>query len=305
MAEPTTGTRPPWAGLSLESLSLVVAWRVGARLRCGSVPLTVAVADELRAVCGATLQRLNTLAARPWHPDAANEPDEFFSASVAQLGEDSEVLMIARKQEFDVLSANQLPRYNFLYYMLVVGPLNRRVSFIRKYNVRRGLRQRLVTVFNETLDKVTGPLFTFDDLIDVVIDPVNGVAILGLGAFEMLFRSSPEMIARTPGYVAEIAASLPISSSSMGTLTDAAQRNMSVRRRLQSIVGRGHLTAVSMDTIVEEMKRHEMDVDKFVVDGRLVFDRADARDVVKLLNEDLFRGGLTNQRFEVDRKSPR
>lgn len=294
-----------WSTVGLESLSLIVAWRVGAHLTCASVPITVRVADELRGICRATLDRLDQLDRRPWHPDAANETDEYLSASIAQLGEDSQVLDIVNRTEFDLLRADQLPSYSFLFYMLVVGPVDHRVSFIRKYNVRRGLRQRLVTVFTDMLNKVDSPLFTFDDGMDVVVDPTRGAAILGLSAFELLFRSSPEMLARTPEYVAEIADSLPISAASMQTLVDAAGTNVSINRRLRAIVERGHLQFVSMRQIEDEMKRHGIDPRDFIVDGKLTFDKAQSRDILKLLNEDLFRGGLTNQDFQVDRKSPR
>jgi hypothetical protein len=160
-------------------------------------------------------------------------------------------------------------------------------------------------VFTETLSKIDAPLFTFDNSIDMIIDPSRGAAILGLGAFEMLFRSSPDIIARTPQYVAEIASALPIDSQSMETLTAVANGNNSIRRRLQSIVARGHLSSVSIGHIRSELENYGLEVDRFIVDGKLRFDRADAKDIMKLLNEDLFRGGLSNQAFQVDRKSPR
>jgi hypothetical protein len=53
------------------------------------------------------------------------------------------------------------------------------------------------------------------------------------------------------------------------------------------------------------MRNHGLDPTEFIVDGCLVFDRASVKDILKLLNEDLFRGGLTGQDFQVDRKSAR
>jgi hypothetical protein len=42
-----------------------------------------------------------------------------------------------------------------------------------------------------------------------------------------------------------------------------------------------------------------------IKDGKLVFDDADPTTLLKLHNEDLFRGGLTNEPYIVDRKARR
>lgn len=294
-----------WSDLGLESLALVVAWWSGASLNSARVPLTVAVAEELREICRSILADLDQREERPWHPDALNELDEYLLASIDQLGDDSQVLRMALSDEFDVLSAADLPNRDFLFYALIAGPVSRRVTFIRKYNLRRGLRRRLVTIFGETLSKVDRPIFTFDEKADVVIDPQYGVAIVGLNAFQLLFRTSPEIVARVPEYANEIGVSLPIDDDAKAMLIDLANGNISVLRRLQNIANRGHLRTVPMDRIKDEMRNHGLDPAEFIVDGRLVFDRASVKDVLKLLNEDLFRGGLTDQDFQVDRKSPR
>ncbi|HEX5119305.1 MAG TPA: hypothetical protein VFW65_29290 [Pseudonocardiaceae bacterium] len=286
-------------------MTLIVAWRKGTALESGSVPLTTSVADELRGICRGTLSTLDQLHERQWHPDALNEADEYLVASFEQLGSNSETLRVVQAREFNVLHPATLPAREFLFYALIAGPRSRRVAFIRKYNIRRGLRRKLVAIFDDTLDKIDAPIFTFDDYIDVVVDQSRGVAILGMSAFQLLFRSSPEILARTPEYVANIADSLPMDADAMSTLIDVAQNNLSVQRRLQAIEMRGHLKTVSMNQIKDEMRKHHIDARKFIVNGKLVFDRADVRDIIKLLNEDLFLGGLTNQDFQVDRKSPR
>ncbi|UJW33640.1 hypothetical protein L3Q67_07710 [Saccharothrix sp. AJ9571] len=251
------------------------------------------------------MARVDELEERPWDPDAAAESDEYLLASIEQLGDDSEVLRTVQAEEFDVLNAKNLPDREFLFYAMIAGPKDHRIVFIRKFNLRRGVKNRLITLFGETLGKITDPIFTFDSRADMVLDPRRGLAILGLSAFQMLFRSSPEMVARTPDYVEEIADSLPMSSASIATLVEVALGNMNVNRRLQSIVSRGHLVNVTLDEIRKEMLRHDLDVGKFIVDGKLTFDKADSKEILKLLNEDLFRGGLTNQGYQVDRKSPR
>lgn len=307
MARETSEQWPPdWSQLGLESLSLIVGWRTGStRIATARVPTSGEVAEELRDVCSDTLQLLSNLDHRQWYPDAGQDSHEYLLASLSQLGEDSEVLRAVRETEWDVLGADTLPSRNLLFYALVAGPSNRRITFLRKYNPRRGLKRRLVALFTKDLTKIQDPLFSFDEFVDMVIDPENGVAILNLGAFELLFRSSPEMIAKIPEYVGDIASVLPMHADAMSTLAEIAERNNSVRRRLQAIVARGHLSSVTMSDIRSELSQNDLDPDRFVKNDQLTFDKAEAKDILKLLNEDLFRGGLSNEAFQVERKSPR
>lgn len=46
-----------------------------------------------------------------------------------------------------------------------------------------------------------------------------------------------------------------------------------------------------------------MDVDKVVSNGQLVFDPEERFTIMELLNEDLFRGPLTDELFEAQRKA--
>jgi hypothetical protein len=77
-----------------------------------------------------------------------------------------------------------------------------------------------------------------------------------------------------------------------------------LRRRLQSIVERGHLATVTVADIRREMRKHGMKTADFIKNGKLTFAQADAKLMLLLLNEDLFHGGLTNVPFQADRKRP-
>lgn len=54
----------------------------------------------------------------------------------------------------------------------------------------------------------------------------------------------------------------------------------------------------------EYAREVELDPDKIVVDGQLVFDPSDRFGFLHLLAEDLFTGRLTGETFESQRKSP-
>jgi len=258
-----------WLERELTHLWLVVGWRVGARIECARVPTSTDIADDLREVCADTLDRLSGLEPRRWSREIGPEDDEYLIATMEQVGLDSPLLAALSTADFDVLHPRTLPDRDLLFYTFIVGPPDGRLTFLRKYNPRRGLRNRLVGLFTDTLTRLVDPLFTFDDRIDLVLDLTGGAAILNLGAFEVLFRTSPEMLARTPEYVADIAAALPIDTDAAEALTAAAEANSMLRRRLQAIVERGHLATVTVADIRREMRKHKMKPTDFIKNGKL------------------------------------
>jgi hypothetical protein len=70
-------------------------------------------------------------------------------------------------------------------------------------------------------------------------------------------------------------------------------------------VDRGHLASVGIAEVRAHVAELELDEAEFIEDDELVIDDQDPFKLMYLLNEDLFRGGLTSQGFVSDRKSLR
>lgn len=303
MTEATTDVN--WSTIDLSSLTLIVGWRRGKTIEVRRVDTTEEVADELGAACRSAVESLNLLEQKRWTPEAASEAEEYLFVPNDSLDSNSAIVEALRQQTIPKISAQDVPDLNLLFYAMIVGKPDRRVFFIRKHNPRRGITKRLITFFRGRLEKIDDPLFVFDYDVDLVLDPTAGLAILSLGVYNLFFKNAPEALELIPTKVQSIAAALPMTETSMKYLGDRAVSDTRVRRRLDSIVSRDHLRNVTIDSLREYIEDQGFDPDDYITDNALDIEKADVANVLKILNEDLFTGGLTGESFEASRKSTR
>lgn len=289
------------------NVTLVVARRVGKNLRGNRVSIHSDVAEELRVACTTTLTTFKGRTARVFDPDAFIENDEYLIAADAAVDTDAQTKkLLAQAGGLAFLQANELPRRGFLFYAVLVGSKSDdRSAFIRLYNPRRiASGGRFWTVFGEDLRKLEDPIFVFDPMFDMVLTK-DGIAALNQKPFERIFRDLSVMRGRLPDYVEHITDKLPMADEdALRFLTKCAQ-NSRVANRARSIFERGHLANVTIAEVRAEIKRQKLDEKRLLKDDKLVFDDADPYTLLKLLNEDLFIGGLSRTRYEADRKSAR
>lgn len=222
-----------------------------------------------------------------------------------KLDPESQIVKALSSTRIGELSAKELPSKSLLFYAIAAGSGDDRLIFLRKQNPKTALERRTVTFYSGRLEHFAGTLFIFDDKIDLVFDSKLNLSILSLGVFNLLFKSTPEMLRVIPEQVQGVAALLPMSESTMQFLTARASTDTRMRKRLDAIMDRNHLKNVTIDELRAEVERQGLDPSNFITDGKLDVDKADIADILKILNEDLFVGGLSGERFEVSRKSTR
>ena len=88
-------------------------------------------------------------------------------------------------------------------------------------------------------------------------------------------------------------------------LAERARTDGRLRRRLRSIAERGHLSGVTVERVREHVAAAGLPEDRFLDGDELRYDDANPFELIHLLNEDYFQGGLTDAAFRSDRKSPR
>jgi hypothetical protein len=286
-------------------LALVVAWRSGRRLRYGQVNITGPVAEDLRQQAVRFLAELEGRDARNFAPEGQLEPEEFYAIPIAEVVDAYGILDACRRgAELDLVAADQLRRRALVFYAVVIGVADDAVVFISKSNPARLAQQGfLFTSLREALTKISDPVFLFNPAFELAAFS-EGVAVLDDQAFALLFRDTPQLRETVVRWIEEVAELLPMDDDDRAGLVARAQRDSRLQRRLRAISERGHLRAVSIDDILEELKRHDLPVERFVQDDRLSWEEADTSTLLKILNEDLFMGGLSGQRFWADRKSP-
>jgi ribosome-interacting GTPase 1 len=98
---------------------------------------------------------------------------------------------------------------------------------------------------------------------------------------------------------------VPMSKDSMALLEKRLRGSQVLRRKVQSIQRRGHLVGVTVPEIRKALKRFEFDHAKVLVKGEIALTDDNVIAVVQMLNEDLFEGHFSDERFAAGRKSIR
>jgi hypothetical protein len=155
----------------------------------------------------------------------------------------------------------------------------------------------------DTLKRMDADPWQIHPYFDLVVS-ADGAYVLRLEALDQLLGDSQILVEHVDGWVAAIATSLPIAEGQADTLIDRCKSSSRLRNRLRAINSRGHLTRVTIDKVEEHAKRMQLEPADFIKDDELVVSDANADQLLKLLNEDLFTGGLTGDPFVTDGKEP-
>ncbi len=279
-------------------------WRSGQHIETGRIDISNGLSDTLRAIADKHQQELMVRSSRPYSPEIDIVPhDEYASATTRELdGDDPTLALLHEAGLLDATDARRLPRRSLLYYAIVFPGV---AAFVRKTNPYLSAnRGRIFTRLANTLVEVEEPLFAFDRTVDFVITP-DAIYISSLNAFEYLFKDDAYITRNIPIWIGAITSSLDVAAGGVDVLEKHCRSNTRLRRRLESIAARHHLAKVTATQLRKEMTRLALDPTKLMKGSRLVISDDTVADVLKLLNEDLFVGGLSGAHFEVDKKAPR
>jgi hypothetical protein len=193
------------------------------------------------------------------------------------MADENEVLRLLERPEQPDVSASDIEAERVVVYALAVGQQpapgaqDERLLFVRKSDPRYNVSRRVIALWDNTLKAVDEPLLSFDRNVDLVLAPRLGIAAINGNAFELLFRETPELLARTPEFAGRIADNVPMTSAARLSLEQAAVKYARVRRRLIAIVERGHLKGVTTRALRAELVRQELDPSKYLLKNELTF----------------------------------
>lgn len=178
-----------------------------------------------------------------------------------------------------------------------------RILFVNRTNPQLTHKTGKFFVFaREQITCIEGPVFAFSPDFDFLLGPTWAV-VLNQKSFEILFRQINHVEKRISTWVRGITDHLPMSDSSIDSLKQIALQDSRTWRRLQDIERRGHLAHVTLDQVAEYASKVGLNPSEVVVNGELVFDPTKRFGFLHLLNEDLYKGHLTGEVFESQRKS--
>lgn len=289
------------------TLTLLVARRRLDHVDGGMVNVLDEALDALRQLTRDAMDGLDELEARRYDPDAQLEDGQFFAIDRADVHDSFGVLeLLDRGPDAELWSVDDLAHKPLLFYALVVGRNpEARTAFVAKSNPARTAHRGLpLTPRRGSLANIGTPVFIFEDRVDLIVNATR-MAVLNQLAFEQWFRDTPILRRRVGAWIGNIAQRLPISGDGARQLAEHCRTNSRLRRVLYSIEARGHLATVTLPQVREHIAGQGLDEAALIRTDKLVFDEADPATLLKLLNEDLFLGGLTRTPFVVDRKAPR
>ncbi|PYF98333.1 protein of unknown function [Georgenia satyanarayanai] len=288
-----------------ESVSLAVGRLADGSLSKARLGLDARTADALRDLGRPVVERLRGAPAVPYTAGNEIEGDEYFLvtdtdtlgdlAPFRELALDLGSMPMTRPAELDASIGVSAAGYG--------DDDAARVVAVQKSDPRMGHRGgRFFAIGAQRLTLVEEPLFAFSPRFDFLVGP-DWAVVLNQKAFESLLRHVSQVEQRIAGWVDGITTHLPMSAGSVESLRDVALRDSRTWRRLREINQRGHLAHVTIDDVRDYSDRVGLDPEHVVKDGELVFDPAERFGFLHLLNEDLYRGYLTDEVYEARRKS--
>jgi len=188
-------------------------------------------------------------------------------------------------------------------YAVVVGDADRAV-FVRRVDPHiKSKAGGFLGVAKQQLQRLEEPAFSFSPGFDVILTDAWAL-VMNQGAFERLFREIGLVERHVAEWVQGITDHLPMEPASVAALQQVALRDSRTWRKLREISRRGHLAHIGLADVTAYAERMRIDPTTVVRSGQLVFDPSKRFSFLHLLNEDIYRGPLTDERFEAQRKSP-
>jgi hypothetical protein len=286
-----------------QAVSLTVGRMLEDRLDVRRLLMEAAAAEAFREQCRLTRDRIASRTPTSYATNAELDEGEIFViddndtlgeiAAFRQLAENLGNIPTTAPAELDT---------TVKLYAVAVGD-DERVLFVRKTDPRLSHKAgRFLAIGAERLSRVEEPAFTFSSDFDFVLGS-SWAVVLNQKSFEMLFRDIGLVQKHIDTWISGITDHLPMRATSIAQLREVAQRDSRTWRKLRDIKQRGHLAGVQLGEVRRYAKVVGLDPDKVVVNDELVFDPAERFSFLHLLNEDLYKGPLTEEVFEAQRKA--
>lgn len=285
----------------------MVGWRQGHGVASSRVQTSTGIAEELRLVADVWLGMLSDAAyvGAAYDPDDEQGDADYLTLPYADLDDPAILADMGAPAALPLATPDDLREHPPQWYGIVIGddPAAQTVYLRRKSPVR-AMQQSILGVYGDSLTRVTGPLMAFDDAIDIIVAGQQ-VWAFRQSALEAMFRDTPAVLANVGAWVTTLAGLLPISATGQQNLVGRLASSSVLRRKVTALLRKPHLQALTIPQVRRELRRLGLPVADYVQNGELVFDRATEKDLLLVLNEDMFIGGLSSTPYAASRKTAR
>lgn len=289
-----------------QGMSLVVIERLGRTFIDYEVRIAGDVSRYLADAWENTVEEFAAAEQVPYSPEVVIRAGEGRVLVIEEdlTAENDIVAVLLEDVDRPVRAPSEVNAERLYLYAVVSTTMAGRVAAIKKQSpakrARGGKRWALASAELVLMEDDPWQLHpTFEMLV-----ALDGAYAASVSAFEQLFAEAERLVEKVDDWVEEVAAALPMDADQRNVLVERSRESSRVRRRLRSIVHRGHLQRVGIADVRRHVRAMGLPVAEFVHNGRLVVDRANADQLLQILNEDLFVGGLTGDRFRSEGKEP-
>lgn len=282
------------------SLHLVVAWATGRTYAARVVKMSDVVAGRLRSHAERAVEGLTN--PTPYAPDADMEDNSHMEAPRDESLDTALIEELSKGASLDLATDDELRDSRLVCHALVVTSSTETILLVKKRSPIQLAKKSLVaSLVHGRLDELESPLFAFDNRYDVIVAS-QAVYILDKKAFEGLFKNSPAVLDKTSDWIRGVATVISFSEGSVEQLDTVLKRNSVLRSKFLAVKERTYLNAITPDALRDEIVKHGLEPDNLMDGDSLKVTGQNAKDVLRLLNEDLFSGGFSQQRYAASAK---
>ena len=282
------------------SRHLVVAWASGKSYVARLVKMSDEVADRLQSYAEQAVNGLSD--PTPYAPDADFEDNSHMEAPRDESLDTALIEELSKGASLDVATDHELRTKTLICHALVVTSNTNVTLYVKKRSPIQLAKKSLVAaVVHGRLDQLESPLFAFENRYDVIVTDEK-VHVLDKKAFEGLFKNSVAVLAKTGEWINDVAKVIPFAEGSAAELDTILKRNSVLRNKFLAVKDRAYLHTITPDILRSEMAKYGLDPADLMDGDSLKVTGQNAKDVLRLLNEDLFSGGFSQQHYAASAK---
>lgn len=283
--------------------SLVIAWGVGASVHARTIKIGGDVESTLRAAAVETASALKS--GHPYAPDTDLEDDSHLVANRADLLDTELIGELERGPSLDLATEDEVRTKRISCYALVIESATERAVYVRKRSpITLATKSIVARLIDGTLDSIDEPLFAFDKKFDVIVADED-IYILDKRNFDLMFRDSEAVLAKAPEWVDSLDSTLPLTKTSGEFLVAALRQNSTYRTKFHAMIARPYLATLTPSALKKKMKAHDLDPAVYMPGDELDFNPNTVKDLLRLLNEDLFVGDFSQEQYAAAAKRRR
>jgi hypothetical protein len=165
---------------------------------------------------------------------------------------------------------------------------------------QRGFKGRFGT--ENRITKVEYPVYLFTNRYHVIVHGPN-YYVYNYNSFDALFRSPADAIPKVSKMVSRISSVLELNDGADKVLIEIAAKKKSIANKLDALTRHIDQIKPTPDKIKNALSILERNQEEYFVENQLNFTEDNTEALLRVLNEDFFRGLISNTVYTADRKT--